>query len=102
MTGNGVCDYDFSNGYPKCYCFYGYYGTQCTSNDEDIGIIYEDDELALVGSLIVLTLLLVIVLIIMGYLMLRLSKLGHGYFDRKRKLIKRMIVAGDVDEYEDD
>jgi hypothetical protein len=96
-SGHGVCDYDFTNHYPKCYCFYGWYGRDCSANDEDIGIIYNDDEEAFVGSLVIIILLMVVVLAIIAYLFMRYSKLGHGFIDAKqnRKRKHRQRVADD-------
>jgi len=73
-NGNGRCDYDFTNGYPKCFCYTGYYGEDCTlTQDDSITTTYKDDDAKYVGLLIIVVILLVIVLTIFFYLWLRFT-----------------------------
>jgi hypothetical protein len=30
-SNHGFCDYDYTNGYPKCYCYEGWFGNNCGS-----------------------------------------------------------------------
>lgn len=83
-NGNGVCEYDFTNQYPRCFCYSGYYGADCTlTQDDNIITIYKDDDAKYVGLLIIIVILLVIVLTIFFYLWLRFT--NTKYMAPKRK-----------------
>jgi len=72
--GNGICDYDFTNKYPRCFCYTGYYGADCSSlQDDNVSTMYKDDDAKYVGLLIIVVILLVIVLTIFFYLWLRFT-----------------------------
>jgi len=73
-NGKGTCDYDFTNGSPRCFCYSGYYGDDCSlEQDDNISTIYKDDDAKYVGLLIIIVILLVIVLTIFFYLWLRFT-----------------------------
>jgi len=75
-SGNGICDMDWTNHIPKCFCYYGYYGDDCSSTkDVDQLTIYHNDNDKLTGWLIVVIVLLIIVLSILGYLYMRFNKI---------------------------
>eukprot|EP01083_Nonionella_stella_P094992 266627_1 len=102
-SDHGVCDYDWSKGAPKCFCYNGWYGNDC-SDDQDPNreIIYQDSDNSYVGALVVVILLLLVILFILGYLFLRYTRIKHQPFDFKflQQTKKKRGKKSGNDEYE--
>eukprot|EP01084_Bolivina_argentea_P175920 304533_1 len=104
-NAKGVCDYDFATSRPKCFCFLGYYGEDCTlTEDPNKEVVYEDSDNSYVGALVVVILLLMVILFILGYLFIRYSRLGKGYIDNRflKATKKRRKKLVQQDEYDDE
>lgn len=78
-SGNGICQYDETNKIPKCFCYEGWFGEDCSSDFQEpthIEIQHNDgaDIVLLIISVIILTIIILIVI----YLLIRLYKAKLG------------------------
>jgi len=75
-SGNGTCAFDYSLNKPKCFCYYGKFGDDCTANqDPDAKTDVKVNDSGYVAGLVVVIMLLVITVGILGYLFWKLQKL---------------------------
>jgi len=103
-AGHGVCDYDWAKEQPKCFCYNGWYGADCTlQSDPNREVIYQDSDNSYVGALVVVILLLMVILFILGYLFVRYTRIKSQPFDFKflAKQKRQRARGRDSDEYAD-
>jgi len=75
-SGNGTCDFDYTANKPKCFCYYGKFGDDCSANqDPDAKTEVKVDDSGYIAGLVVLIILLTITIGILAYLFLKLQKL---------------------------
>eukprot|EP01084_Bolivina_argentea_P270126 459268_1 len=103
-SGQGVCDYDFKRGKPKCFCYLGWYGPECEDTaDPYTEVVHQDSDNHYVGALVVFILLLLVILFILGYLFLRYTRVRTDSFDFKfleaTKKRRAKKAKSDQDEY---
>ena len=81
---HGVCDYDWKLKRPKCFCYKGLYGPDPLDEvDPNTEVIYQDSDDSYVGALVVVILLLLAILVVLGYLFLRYTRIKKQPFDFK-------------------
>lgn len=99
-----MCEYDWAKEGPKCFCYNGWYGADCTlTADPNREVIYQDSDNSYVGALVVVILLLMVILFILGYLFLRYTRIKSQPFDFKflAKQKRQRAQGREHDEYAD-
>lgn len=101
-----MCEYDWTQQEPKCFCFSGWYGADCNSETRHPEVIYEDRHKWMLPVLVVVIVLLMALLLLLGYLYLRYirgrgSRFNFKLFAKRREQKEHNNPDRQYDEFND-
>jgi len=77
--GNGICQYDETNRAPKCFCYEGFYGEDCSEDyQEPTHIEVQHDDTGDIILLIIAVIVLTVIMLIVIYLLVRVYRVKMG------------------------
>ena len=103
-AGNGLCEYDETNGKPRCFCFDGWYGDSCDLDyDAPVHIELKHDDGKYIALLAVLLFALAILCLVMVYLSWGIYRTKHPRIGQQNKRSQDSLAEHlALDDNEDD
>lgn len=99
-SGNGVCEYDWKREEPKCFCFHGWYGSDCGDTEASSEESYNDNT-ALYVALLAVIILLFVTLFVLGYLLVRCNRMKNQPLNLQFLARHKRQHARNNEEYDD-